>query len=49
MYQEKSGRDSNPSLNNPVAKHMGKFNKAATHKSKKDYQRKPKHKNKQFD
>ena len=31
-------------VNNPVAKHAHKFNKAATHKDRKnDYQRKPKH------
>ena len=30
-------------MNNPVAKHFNKFNKPASHKSKKDYKRKPKH------
>ena len=32
--------------NNPVAKYANQFNKAATHKDRKnDYQRKPKHRN----
>jgi hypothetical protein len=31
-------------LQNPVAKYMHRFNKAATHNDKKRYQRKPKHK-----
>lgn len=33
-------------IQNPVAKHAHKFNKAATHKDRKnDYNRKPKHRN----
>jgi hypothetical protein len=32
-------------MNNPVAKHANKFNKAATHRDRKnDYKRKQKHK-----
>jgi hypothetical protein len=34
-------------MNNPVAKHARKFNKAAPHRDRKnDYTRKPKHKKK---
>ncbi len=37
-------------MNNPVAKHFRKFNKAAKHKDRKnDYQRKPKHKGKGYE
>lgn len=36
-------------MRNPVAKNANKFNKCATHRDRKnDYQRRPKHKNKEM-
>ena len=47
IYEAKSGmpKPSNMKpMNNLVAKHAHEFNKAVTHRSKKDYSRKTKHK-----
>lgn len=52
IYEARSGKPKEPSmkpLNNLVAKHAHKFNRGGAHASKKDYNRKTKHTNKNTD